>query len=230
MNSTGTYNAYSGTAIPSLPANVQMRFSQDFPTGANSQYTWHQYGDWFHTHYNNNGRLIQYFYDQRGSGYSLALPVLHTYVPENIIASAISKYGTSLYSISMVRTADSSNSNAYQIGLLQRGQMSMQYLDENGASVANVWRVDSLDNAGGMDSMQSNGAMENGTNMNNGQSGTNNQSGMNNQSGSNQSGSNMNNQQSGMYNGKSTKPAKTKRNTNTGTNSNTNNQDHNQHQ
>jgi hypothetical protein len=128
----------------------------------------------------------------------------------------------------MVKTAE--GNDAYQIGLLQRGEMNMQYLDENGATVANVWRVDSLDNAGGMNSMQSNaamdnGTMDNGTNMNNGQSGTNNQSGMN-----NQSGSNMNNQQSGMYNGKSTKPAKTKRNTNTGTNSNTNNQDHNQHQ
>lgn len=164
MNSTGSYNAYSGTAIAGLPANVQMRFNQDYPTGMNNQYTWHQYGDWFHTHYMNNGRLMQYYYDQRGSGYALALPVLQTYVPENIVASALNKFGSSLYSIAMVKTAD--GSDAYQVGLLQRGQMSMHHLNENGASVANVWRVDSVDNMGVMSATQSNAAMGTNQNMN----------------------------------------------------------------
>jgi hypothetical protein len=168
MNSTGSYNAYSGTAIAGLPANVQMRFGQDFPMGVNNQYTWHQYGDWFHTHYMNNGRLIQYFYDQRGAGYSLALPVLQTYVPENIVASALNKFGSRLYSIAMVKTAD--GNDAYQIGLLQRGQMMMHHLDENGASVANVWRVDSVDSAGTMISTGTNAAMD--ANMTNGTTNT----------------------------------------------------------
>ena len=169
MNSSGSYSAYSGTAVAGLPANVQMRFNQDFPTGANNQYSWHQYGDWFHTHYMNNGRLMQYFYDQRGAGYALALPVLQTYVPENIVASALNKFGSSLYSIAMVKTAD--GNNAYQVGLLQRGQLVMHHLDENGASVANVWRVDSLDNMGTMNSTGTNAAMD--ANMTNGS--TNNQ-------------------------------------------------------
>lgn len=155
MSSTGSYSAYGGTAVASLPANVQMRFSQDFPTGANNQYSWNQYGDWFHTHYVNNGRLWQYFYSQRGDGYALVLPVLHSYVPENIINSAIQKYGSSLYSISMVRTQG--DSNTYQVGLIQGGQLNMQYLDENGTTVNDVWRTE---DSTGMNSTQSNAAMD----------------------------------------------------------------------
>jgi len=167
MSSTGNYSAYSGTAVANLPANIQSHFGQDYPAGVNNQYTWNQYGDWFHTYYMGNGRLTQYFYDQRGNGYSLVLPVLETYVPENIVTSALQKYGSSLYSIAMVKT--NSGNNAYQIGLLQRGQMSMQYLDDNGATVADVWRVET----DSMSSTQSNaamGTMNNGSNMNNGSS------------------------------------------------------------
>lgn len=157
MNSTGSYNAYGGTAVTSLPMNIQTRFTQDFPAGVNNAYSWNQYGDWFHTHYMGNGRLWQYFYDQRGSGYALVLPVLQTFVPENIVASALQKYGSNLYSIAMVKTAE--GKDAYQIGLLQRGQMSMQYLDESGTTVANVWRTEEMNNAGALNSTQSNAAM-----------------------------------------------------------------------
>lgn len=154
MNSASANSAY-GTAVSALPANVQSRFTQDFPSGATNSYTWNQYGDWFHTYYANNGRLWQYYYSSRGDGYALALPVIQTYVPENIIASALQKYGSSLYSIAMVKT--NSGNSAYQIGLLQHGQLATTYLDDNGASVADVWRTEELN------STQSNAAMDNGS-------------------------------------------------------------------
>jgi hypothetical protein len=155
MNSTGSYNAY-GTAVSALPANVQMRFSQDFPAGAGNSYAWNQYGDWFHTHYTKDGRLWQYFYSQRGDGYALALPVVQTYVPENIINSALQKFGASLYSIGMVKT--NSGNDAYQLGLLQNGQLTTQYFDENGATVPDVWRVE---DSASLNSTQANAAMDN---------------------------------------------------------------------
>jgi len=184
MNSSGSYSAYGGTAVANLPANVQTRFGQDFPAGANNQYSWNQYGDWFHTHYISGGRLWQYFYSQRGDGYALVLPVIQTYVPENIISSAIQKYGSSLYSIAMVKT--NNGNNAYQIGLLQGGQMNMQYLDENGATVADVWRVDTT---GSMQSTQSNAAMGQDT----GRQDMNNPSSMSGNSGNQNSGSSSSN-------------------------------------
>lgn len=155
MNSTRSYSAY-GTAVPYLPQNVQMRFNEDHPMSVNNTYSWNQYGDWFHTYHNNNGRLMQYFYDSRGSGYALALPVLQTYVPENIINSALNKYGSNLYSIGMVKT--NNGNSTYQIGLIDRGQISMHYLDENGVTVNDVWRTENM-NSGSMTSTQSNAAM-----------------------------------------------------------------------
>lgn len=161
MRSTGDYSAYGGTAVPYLPANVQFRFNQDFPTTANTPFSWNQYGEWFHTYNMNNGRLTQYFYDARGNGYSLALPVLQSYVPENIVANALSKYGSSLYSISTVKTNGNDSTGTYQIGLLDRGQLYMQYLDENGVTVGDVWRVEEVDSTGAMTTTDANAAMDN---------------------------------------------------------------------
>lgn len=164
LNSSSNYAAY-GVAVPYLPANVQMRFNQDFPSGVNNTYSWNQYGDWFHTYNLGNGRLTQYFYDARGNGYSLALPVIATYVPENIIEKALNKYGSNLYSVAMIKTAD--GNDAYQVGLIRGGQMTTQYLDENGASVQEVWRTDDMNNSGSMNTTQSNAAMDNTSSMSN---------------------------------------------------------------
>jgi hypothetical protein len=40
----------------------------------------------------------------------------------------------------MVTAADSGNT--YQLGLIDRGQLRMVYLNDNGATVNNVWRVE----------------------------------------------------------------------------------------
>jgi len=202
MSSTGAYNAY-GTAVANLPANVQYRFNQDFPAGVNNQYSWNQYGDWFHTYYMNNGRLTQYFYDQRGNGYALALPVLQTYVPENIITSALQKYGSNLYSIAMVKT--NNGSNAYQIGLLQHGQINTQYLDDNGATVADVWRTEDMNN-GNMNATQSNAAMGTDGSMSNSNSSSN----WNNSSNSNTDMSNSSSTSGSDMSNQSTDSGKTK--------------------
>ncbi|GAA4733287.1 hypothetical protein [Flavisolibacter ginsenosidimutans] len=153
MNSSNSYSAYNGTAVTALPWNVQTNFGKDFPGAATNQYTWNQYGDWFNTYYVRNGRMTQYFYDQRGNGYSLSLPVIETYVPEDVIDKALQKYGAHLYSIGMVKTAE--GKSAYQIGLIDRGQVHNDYLNEDGSSVASVWRVDTTN----MTSSSANAAM-----------------------------------------------------------------------
>lgn len=148
------YSAYTGTAVTSLPYYVQTNFTRDYPNPDNRQYAWNQYGDWFSTHYTAKGRLTQYFYDQRGSGYSLSLPVIQTYVPEEIIDKALQKYGARLYSISMLKTAD--GSSAYQVGLINRGRLHSDYVNEQGVTVPNVWRIEELN----LSSTASNAALD----------------------------------------------------------------------
>jgi hypothetical protein len=88
---------------------------------------------------------MHYYYDMRGNGYALALPVIQTYVPEDIIDKALQKYGSSLYSISMVKSAE--GNNAYQLGLIERGQVRNEYLNEDGSSVTSIWRTEEMTNA-----------------------------------------------------------------------------------
>jgi hypothetical protein len=101
---------------------------------------------------------MQYFYNQKGDGYALALPVIQTYVPEDIIDKALNKYGATLYSISMVRAVDTGN--VYQLGIIERGQLRTEYLNDAGATVANVWRVDDMNTAGSMSTTDANAAMD----------------------------------------------------------------------
>lgn len=140
LTSAGAYSAY-GTPVPALPSNVQMRFNTDFPTTASGTQSWNQYGDWFHTHYINSGRSMHYFYNARGDGYALALPVIQSYVPEDIIDKALQKYGANLYSVSTVQTSDG---DAYKLGIIEQGQLRTDYLNEDGSSVVNIWRVEEL--------------------------------------------------------------------------------------
>lgn len=153
MTSDNSYSASSGTAVTNLPMYVQTNFAKDYTNPDNRQYAWNQYGDWFSTHYTAKGRLTQYFYDQRGSGYSLSLPVIQTYVPEEIVDKALQKYGAHLYSIGMVKTAD--GSSAYLVGLINRGQLHSDYLNESGVTVPNVWRTEEMN----LNSSASNAAM-----------------------------------------------------------------------
>lgn len=140
LSSTGDYSAY-GTSNATLPPSVSMSYNRDYPTYATQNSTWTQYGDWFYSSYVANGRYTQIFYDNRGNGYSLALPVLMTYVPENVVDQAVKRYGTNLYSITGVKTGDGTK-EAYLINLIDRGQSRMEYVGDDGAAVSEVWRID----------------------------------------------------------------------------------------
>ncbi len=162
MNATGNYNnsasnnAY-GATVATIPYRSQMEYSKSYPTAASSNATWTQYGDWFYTTYMSNGRYSQIFYDQRGNGYSLALPVLNTYVPENVVAMALQKYGSTLYSITMIKSAE--GKDAYQINLLDRGQPKIEWVGDDGASAMNIYRTEEMNAA--MSNTQTNAAMDN---------------------------------------------------------------------
>ena len=161
MNSTGNYNAYTPMMNVTIPYSVQTNYGKEYPMAASSNGSWSQYGDWFYTTYMSNNRYSQIYYDQRGNGYSLALPVLTTYVPENIVTMALQKYGSNLYSITMMKSAD--GKETYQINLLDRGQPKMEWLDETGATALNVYRTEDM--SGSMNASSTNAAMDAQTNM-----------------------------------------------------------------
>lgn len=69
-----------------------------------------------------------------------ALPVLQSYVPENILSNAKNTYGERLYSIKGVKSGN--GEYAYQITLVDNQQSSVAWMGETGAEVAYVYRTD----------------------------------------------------------------------------------------
>lgn len=121
---TGTYNAYS------IPEPIKINFQSNYgdPTIA----TWHPMNGWMHATYRTtDGRITHVYYStqpyylvpvpDRVVDFKISLPVTNTFVPEDVIATAINRYGGSLYSITKLMTAD--NQDAYQVSLLENGTM-----------------------------------------------------------------------------------------------------------
>ena len=105
--STSNYNAYA------VPNYVQMNFQTQYPnvTGL----TWDRAtADWYHGYYLNNGRYTHVYYStdpyynvkyypERVVGYTVSLPVLQTYVPDNVIAAAVNQFKQNLYDITAMK-------------------------------------------------------------------------------------------------------------------------------
>ncbi len=162
-NQNNANNTTYGTPNAMIPYSVQMDYGKSYPMAASSGNTWTQYGDWFYTTYMGKNRYSQIFYDNRGNGYSVALPVLNTYVPEDVVAMALQKYGSNLYSITMLKSA--SGDNTYQINLLDRGQPKMEWLDSVGGTALNIYRTEEMN--GTMNTNSTNAAMDNSSSTNN---------------------------------------------------------------
>lgn len=128
--SSGTYNAFS------IPEPIRIRYQSVY--GDPSLATWQPATDmWFATVKGTDNRIMHVYYPtepwylvdvpDRDVNYRVALPVLNTYVPEDIITSALSKYGDNIYSITKLRS--SSSMDTYQVTLLENGTMRMVSLE-----------------------------------------------------------------------------------------------------
>ena len=133
--SSGTYNAYS---IPE-PIRVQYEIEYGDPTIA----TWYPMNDmWIATtRSNTNNRITHVYYgtepwymvevpDRTPVGFTVTLPVINTYVPEEVITTAINKYGNSIYSITQLKTQG--NAESYQVGLIENGVLRTVLMDNDG--------------------------------------------------------------------------------------------------
>jgi hypothetical protein len=134
MNTTtGNYNAYGNTAV-NVPARFQTSFTTQYPTASNVM--WSQVGDFYRASYNTNGRFTHVYYGNNGTSWTVALPKLHSYVPEELVSRVGSMYGPTVYSIGQIRTAN--GEPAYQVTLVENGQSRMEWLREDGTSIQNV--------------------------------------------------------------------------------------------
>ncbi|MDB5197394.1 MAG: hypothetical protein JWP88_1765 [Flaviaesturariibacter sp.] len=138
--STGMYNAY-GPAV-NVPSSTQSYLLRDYPMAANP--TWETSGEWYRANVINNNRNMQVYYAQNGNSFAVALPVIQSWVPEEVVTSALGMYGTSIYSVNRIKGAN--GQDLYQVTLLENGMSRMEYLNADGTTVAatDVFRTDDM--------------------------------------------------------------------------------------
>jgi hypothetical protein len=137
QTSSGTYNAFS---IPE-----QIRVEHHLLYGDPALATWYPMTDmWVATPTTMNNRITHVYYttepwylvdvpDRSAVGFSVTLPVINTFVPEEVITSAINKYGNSIYSITQLKTTG--NVESYQVGLIENGTLRTVSMDANGLAI-----------------------------------------------------------------------------------------------
>src|SRR5688572_1351731 len=90
---------------------------------------------WWRASYNTNNRITHVYYNSNGMNYSynVSLPVLQTFVPEDVVATAINLYGNNLYGITKMKSAN--DMEVYQVRFLENGNLKSVWVDGDGASV-----------------------------------------------------------------------------------------------
>src|SRR5262245_23821652 len=92
----------------SVPSHVQINFTSTNPTITNAN--WMPVDNMWRATFTQDNRITRIYYnplrfDNTSEQYRVVLPVINTYVPEEVITAAINAYGTSLYDITRVMTA-----------------------------------------------------------------------------------------------------------------------------
>lgn len=94
------------------------------------------------TSMNSDGRTAAR--DMRADATPAALPVMQSYVPSEIMQKATGSYGKNLYAVTQVKSA--SGTYAYNVTLLGGAETRSEFIGEDGAVVANVFRVPEAEN------------------------------------------------------------------------------------
>jgi hypothetical protein len=131
-------------AADAVPLTIRTHFMTINPDV--TEVTWEPMDEWWYATYtNDNNRIVRVYYNtqpwylERNESYIVALPVLNTYVPEEVITSAIDSYGNSLYSITALRSTDTEN--VYQVMLIKNGMSESVLMDEKGVVFTDVEKI-----------------------------------------------------------------------------------------
>lgn len=97
QTSTGNYNAYAN-----MPPSIQRNFQAQYPGVSNAQWQ-PTYNGFWRASYMQNGQWMNVNYSPRGESFMVALPVLQSNVPSDIVSRAMDLYGGNVYDISLVK-------------------------------------------------------------------------------------------------------------------------------
>ena len=88
LESVGENEAY----VVNVPTYIRTSFETTYP--GMTYVVWQPTEELWRATYLENNRVSNVYYTSNGDSYRTSLPVLMTYVPEEIVTDAINKYGT----------------------------------------------------------------------------------------------------------------------------------------
>jgi len=129
----------------SVPSYIRTNFETTNPgvtvIAWDPMFVWDPTTVWWRASYNTNNRITHVYHNSAGLNYNVALPVLQTFVPEDVITKAISLYGNNLYGITKMKGSD--DMEVYQVRFLENGTLTSTWMDVDGTAVleTDVYKV-----------------------------------------------------------------------------------------
>ncbi len=100
---------------------------------------WEPVETWWRASYNNNNRIKHVYYNSAGMDYSVSLPVITGFVPEDVITKAISIHGINIYGITRMKSAN--GIDVFQLRILDNGKTKNVWMDANGTTVTDIYKT-----------------------------------------------------------------------------------------
>jgi hypothetical protein len=122
LSTTTSHPAYS------VPNNISTTFQTTYPNV--TVVTWEPVSTWWRATYNDNNRIRKVYYTTSGEGFIVALPVINTNIPEDVVDKAINMNSSNIYGITKLRGAN--NMDVYQVHLIENGNSRYVYMDGSG--------------------------------------------------------------------------------------------------
>lgn len=146
LSTTTNSAAYSVT----VPSTVQTSFQAAYP--AAGTVTWQQSGDWYRVrHKDESGRIMESSYREDGKTFSRSAgPIKRTFVPDEVMNKAVEMYGVNVYAIGMTKGSD--GQEMYNVTLIENGESRTEWMNLDGSSVTNPYRMEMQQTAPTMNS------------------------------------------------------------------------------
>ena len=121
-----------------VPTVIRANFKANYPTVTTA--TWMPVtNDWWYANYKDNNRIVRVYYNtqpwyiMRGESFKASLPVLNTFVPDQVILNAINTYGNNLYSIT--QRLSTGNEESYHVTVINNGISEVILMNRQGVVV-----------------------------------------------------------------------------------------------
>ena len=123
---------------PQVPTVIRENFKTNYPTVTTA--TWMPVtNDWWYATYKENNRIARVYYNtqpwymMRGESFKASLPVLNSFVPDQVILNAINSYGNNLYSIT--QRLSTGNEESYHVTVIKNGVSEVILMNRQGVVV-----------------------------------------------------------------------------------------------